>query len=487
MTLNWSRYLSLYQLGLGSRGIGFRDSSQDVMGALSGSPEAAKALLRKLLSVQLSNGSAMHQFYPGSMEADHGDAEEDQDDTNGKLIYGDDHLWIVPAVCAYLKETGETDFLNEEISFYQQGTPIEKRETATVLEHLTRALAYTQDNVGAHGIPLLGYADWNDIVHLPGPAESIFNACLYGFALLEMIELCEHLGLAAQAERYRADHATMKEVVNTQAWDGEWYLRYFTAEGEPIGSQLNEKGSLYTNAQSWPIIAQFAPPERAQSALQAVHDRHNTKFGIKLSSPGYDRYDPMIGGVTTYPPGAKENGGIFLHANPWVMIAETKLGRGDRAYQYHSQINPAGRNEDATLYEVEPYCYAQNILADEHPQFGLGRNSWLSGTASWNYQVATQHVLGVQPSYEGLHLDPCIPTHWPDVTVTRRFRNATYHIQILNPSGVSKGVSQLTLNGKLLTSTTIPLASEGVHKVVVTLGAIQNVAGLTKEANLVEA
>jgi len=468
MTMNWSRYLSLYQLGIGTRGIGFRDSSQDVMGALAGAPGEAKELLKKLLSIQKPDGSGMHQFYPASMDADCGDAGEEG---SGKLVYGDDHLWIVPAVCAWLKETGELGFLEEEVSFYEGGVEIAEREAATVFEHLQGALAYTKANVGAHGLPLLGFADWNDTVNLPGEAESLFNACLYGFALKEMAELCRHLDRDELAKTYLADHAAMSERVNSEAWDGDWYVRYFTEDGKRLGSKENSHGSIYTNAQSWAVLAGFAPEDRAGTALDSVREKLNTRFGIMLSGPGYDRYEPEIGGVTTYPPGAKENGGIFLHSNPWVMIAETMLGRGDRAFEYYSQINPAKRNDDIDLYEVEPYCYAQNILGEEHPQFGLGRNSWLSGTASWTYQAATRHILGIRPTHGGLVIDPCVPKDWDRFAVTRRLGGAVYQIEVSNPEGVSRGVVAIRVDGETIEGVVVPRFEDGEHRVEVVMGA----------------
>jgi len=456
-TMNWSRYLSLYQLGLGSRGLGFRDSAQDAMGAVISAPADTKALLRKVLSVQRPDGSAMHQFYPLTMEADEGDSREHA----GKLVYGDDHLWAILSVCAYLKETGDYAFLDESISYYDKDLPFNKRAQGSVLDHLERAIAYTQQNTGKHGLPLLGFADWNDTVNLPGQAESLFNACLYGRALLELIDLFNHLNQPAKAEQYAADHAAMKALVNTHAWDGDWYVRYFTEASKPLGSKTNPKGKIYANGQSWPILAHFAPTDRAHAALDSVFKLLNTECGIKLSTPGYDGYDPDVGGITTYPPGAKENGGIFLHANPWMMIAETMLGNGDRAFQYYRQINPAAKNDDIDRYECEPYCYAQNILGDEHPQFGLGRNSWLSGTASWAYQAATQYILGIRPRHDGLEIDPCIPREWKQFSVRRIWRGTTYEITVRNPEAVSCGVAQISVNGVALTSPIVPKEQDG--------------------------
>lgn len=458
-TLNWSRYLSLYQLGYGARGIGFRDSSQDVMGVLTSAPDDAKALMRKLLSVQRPDGSAMHQFFPLTMEANEGDSREEGD----KQVYGDDHLWIVQSVCAYVKETGDYEFLNESITYYDKVLPLAERESATVLDHLHRSVAYTKANVGQHGLPLLGFADWNDTVNLPGAAESLFNANLYGVALRELIDLLRHLGQDGQADVFQGDWEEMRESVNQHAWDGEWYTRYFKENGEPIGSHQNTEGKIFTNGQSWPILSGFATEERAHTALESVNTHLNTANGIKLSWPGYTRFDPEKGGVSTYPPGAKENGGIFLHSNPWIMIAETMLGNGDRAFEYYSQINPATKNDTIESYEIEPYCYAQNILGDEHPQFGLGRNSWLSGTASWTYQAATQYILGVRPSHAGLIVDPCIPKAWDGFSIVRKFRGVTYTIQIKNPDHVSKGVAQLIVDGVPVEGDTVPLAAAGAE------------------------
>jgi cellobiose phosphorylase len=471
MTKNWSRDLSLYQLGFGGRGIGFRDSSQDVMGVVASMPEEARELLEKLLSVQKPDGSAMHQFYASTMEANEGDSREHTDRPD---YYGDDQLWIVLAVCAYLKETGDLGFLKRELTFYDKRKPLEARERGSVLEHLKRAVEFTRKDVGQHGLPLLGFADWNDTVNLKRGAESLFVANLYGKALLELIELFTELGDEPQAHKYKRDYEHMRARVNEHAWDGDWYVRYFDHDGSPIGTHKNPQGKIWANGQSWPVISGFATAERAHKALDSVLRHLNTKHGIKLSAPGFDGYDPNKGGVTTYPPGAKENGGIFLHSNPWVMIAETLVGNGDRAFQYYMQINPAAKNETMDEYELEPYVYAQNILGDEHAQFGLGRNSWLSGTASWCYQAATKHILGVRPTYQGLELDPCVPKAWDGFEVTRVFRGATYKVRVKNPLHVSRGVKSLLVDGKALTGHIVPVFNDGkVHEVEVTLGAAE--------------
>jgi cellobiose phosphorylase len=286
-----------------------------------------------------------------------------------------------------------------------------------------------------------------------------------------MIDLMEYLQNAGAAKQYREDHDEMKTAVNESCWDGEWYVRYFEENGEPIGSSLNSEGKIYTNAQSWTIFAEFAPPARARQALDSVNEKLNTVCGIKLSWPGYNGYDSGKGGVTSYPPGAKENGGIFLHSNPWVMIAETMMGNGDRAFQYYNQINPAAQNGNIDRFECEPYCYPQNILGDEHPEFGLARNSWLSGTSSWTYQAATRHILGIMPGHKGLEINPCIPSDWDGFKAVRKYRGAVYRIEVRNPEHICKGVVSMKVDGHPVNGNLAPFFNDGQeHSVEVVMG-----------------
>lgn len=467
-TLNWSRYLSLYQLGLGaSRGIGFRDSSQDLLSVMATEPGEARELMRKLLSVQLRSGAAMHQFNPLTMEASVGDSAERPDRPH---YYSDDHLWIVLAVTSYLKETGDFTLLDEHLPFYEKDPKGSPLESGTVLEHLRRALAFTRTNVGKNGLPLLGFADWNDTVNLPAGAESVFTAELYGVALREMIDLVGYREDGSAQRAYSADYDEMAGRVNQYAWDGEWYVRYFDADGSPLGSKVNAEGRIYINSQSWSVISGFAPLGRAEQAMQAVRAHLATGKGLKLSAPGFNGFDPAKGGVTTYPPGAKENGGIFLHTNPWVMIAEALLGRGDQAYRYYAEINPAAKNEIIDEFEVEPYVYPQNILGDEHPQFGLGRNSWLSGTAAWSYRAATQYILGIRPTYQGLELAPVIPSNWEGFRAVRKFRGATYAIAVRKTPQLARGVQEIAVDGKPIHGQVVQPFQDGTHQVEVALG-----------------
>jgi len=466
-TKTWSRYLSLYQLGYGSdRGIGFRDSSQDTMGVLAQIPDEARELMEKLLSVQSTDGSGYHQFNPMTMVAGRGDSMEYEDRPH---YYSDDHLWIILAVNAYVKETGDYAFLDKVIPFYEKDKQDKPLESGTVFEHMRRGVAFTHGNVGKHGLPLLGFADWNDTVNLPTGAESQFTANLYGCALRELSELCAFQKDEAQKGAFDAWYEEMKTIYNECSWDGDWFVRYFDEKGNPVGSARNEFGKLWLNGQSWAVLSGFADgTDRGRKAMDAVKKHLATDKGIKLSWPGYNGFDPQKGGVTTYPPGSKENGGIFLHPNPWAIMAETMLGDGDQAFSYYSRINPAAKNDSVDEYECEPYCYAQNILADEHPNFGLGRNSWLSGTSSWMYQSSTKYILGIRPEHEGLRFDPCIPKDWDGFTVARVCRGATYQITLKNPGKKSKGISSLIVDGALVQGNLIPWFKDGIHTVEAT-------------------
>jgi len=458
-TRQWSRYLSYYQLGMGARGIGMRDSSQDALGVMANDPQDAKEFLKLLLAFQKMNGSALHQFNPLTLEGNEGDSLEREDRPH---YYSDDHLWSILGITAYVKETGDVAFLDEMFPYYDKDKDGKPLQSSSVLDHAKRGLAFTRADIGAHGLPLLGFSDWNDTVNMPMGSESLFTANLYGVALREFIGLLKHIG--QPTDEYEAAYAEMQARIEEHGWDGEWYVRYFDNEGNPLGSSKNRYGQIYLNGQSWAVLSGFASNERAKRAMQSVYEKLNTKHGSKLSYPGFNGFDPKYGGVTTYPPGAKENGGIFLHPNPWAMIAETILGNGDRAYEYYSQINPAGKNDSIDLYEIEPYVYAQNILGDEHPQFGLGRNSWLSGTASWCYQAGTQWILGIRADYEGLLIDPCIPSKWDGFKATRKYRGVTYRITVTNPQHVCKGVAKVTVNGKQIEGSVIR-ADAGLQEV----------------------
>ncbi|MGI6668618.1 MAG: GH36-type glycosyl hydrolase domain-containing protein [Acetivibrionales bacterium] len=459
-TFNWSRFVSLYQLGLG-RGMGIRDSAQDTLGVMHTIPYQARDLIVKLLQCQYTDGRAYHLFFPLTGEGGAGDAPIKKYDW-----YSDDHLWLILAVNAYLKETGDFGFLETEVLYN------DKKTKGTVWEHLDKALDFTNSNKGPHGIALAGRADWNDTLNLDmgkGIAESVFTSMLFCRAALEMAELSGFLGRKPDEAKYKGLYESMKEAINASCWDGEWYKRAFDDEGKPIGSKENPFGKIFINSQSWAILGGISDMERSRICLDSVKKHLNTRYGITAMYPAYTKFDETKGGITTFYPGAKENGGIFCHTNPWVMIAETMMGNGEQAYEYYIQILPARRNDEAEILEVEPYVYCQNILGKEHPQFGTGRNSWLSGTAAWNLVAASQYILGIRPGYDCLIADPCIPPSWDGFRAYRVFRGAEHRIEIRNPAHVSRGVKRITVNGKEVEK--IPVLPSGSSaEVVVELG-----------------
>lgn len=438
-TFNWARFVSLYQLGLG-RGMGIRDSAQDTLGVMHTIPDQAKGMIIKLIQCQYSDGRAYHLFFPLTGEGGMGDAPVKKFDW-----YSDDHLWLILAVNAYIKETGDFAFLDSRVLYN------DKKTEATVWEHLDKALEFTDNNKGPHNIALAGRADWNDTLNLDtgkGIAESVFTSMLYCRAALEMIELSGHLARTEEIKKYGAMYDEMKNAINATCWDGEWYKRAFDDDSQPLGSKENKYGKIFINSQSWAVLGGVSDGDRSRKCLDSVEKHLNSKFGIVAMYPAYTENDPKKGGITTYPPGAKENGGVFLHTNPWVMIAEIMTGNGDKAFEYYKQILPAGRNNDADHFEVEPYVYPQNILGKEHPQFGIGRNSWLSGTASWNMVVSSQYILGIRAGYDSLTVDPCIPSEWEGFKAKRVFRGASYNIEVRNPDHVNSGIKKLVMDGK---------------------------------------
>jgi cellobiose phosphorylase len=471
-TFFWSRYLSLNQLGYGGdRGIGVRDTNQDLMGVLPYMPDKARDMIEKLLSVQRFDGSSMHQFNPLTMKASIGEghAGSEQD------FYSDDHLWNVLAVVEYVKETGDTAFLSKIIGYYDEGAG-EKR-SGTVLQHLHRALAFTPGNLGRHGLPKLGWADWNDAFNMEG-SESVFSACLYGKALLEMQELMDVLGDVKSAQGYAEEYDRIKKNVNKHAWDGEWYVSYIDKDGKPVGSKKNEEGQIYLYTQAWAVIAGFASPDRAARAMKSVQEKLDTKHGIKVMTPAYKKTQPGIS-ASTYTPGLKENAGIFLHPNPWAAIAETMLGHGERAVQIIDRINPL--KQDTNTYECQPDVFVQNMASDEHPQFGLARNPWLSGTVSWVNQATTKNILGIRPTYNGLMIDPCIPENWPGYTATRVFRGVACHIRV-ERGGES---TVMLVDGKPVEGNVVPasfLSGKTKVEIVVKLGSKTAVPFIEKMA-----
>ena len=396
-TLHWSRFVSGYETGLG-RGMGTRDSAQDTVGTMHALPDEARRTLSRTWALQFRDGHAWHQLFPLTGEGGPGLAAEHP---AWPQWFSDDHLWLVLATCAYLRETGDIAYLDERIALADGGDD-------TVRGHIERAIGFTLAHRGPHGLPRAGFADWDDTLnvdHGSGKAESVFAAMLLCRVALDLAELCEHLGRDGDAARQRGLHAEMAATVNAVAWDGAWYARAFDDDGRPVGVAADERHQINLVPQAWAVLGEVAPPDRAERALRSVEELLGTPFGSALLWPPYDGADERVGGTATYPPGAKENGGIFCHANAWLVIAAAMLGRADDAYRGHRRILPLARADQDRL-GTEPYVYAQNICGPAHPQFGLGRNAWLTGTAAWAFVAATQWILGYSP-------DPSRAAHRP--------------------------------------------------------------------------
>lgn len=474
VTFNMSRSASYFESGIG-RGMGFRDSNQDLLGFVHQIPERAKERILDIAATQFEDGSAYHQYQPltkkGNNEVGTG--------------FNDDPLWLILGTAAYIKETGDTSILDEQVPF--DSNP---NNTATLFEHLKRSFYHVINNLGPHGLPLIGRADWNDCLNLncfsnePGEsfqttaniegrvAESVFIAGLFVFVGPDFAELCRMRGLEAEANEAVSHIDNMRATTLNHGFDGDWFLRAYDHYGEKIGSKENEEGQIFIEPQGMCVMAGIGVEEGlADKAMVSVQERLDTKYGIVLQQPPYSKYYLNLGEISTYPPGYKENAGIFCHNNPWIMIAETVLGHGDRAFEVYSKIAPAYLEDISEIHRMEPYVYSQMIAGKDAVRHGEAKNSWLTGTAAWNYVAITQAILGIQADFNGLKVDPCIPSAWDGFEITRVFRGDTYVIKISNPNHVSKGVKSITLNGAAVEGIVIPPVGDGgTHEVVVVLG-----------------
>ncbi len=431
-TFNISRSASFFESGIG-RGLGFRDSNQDVLGFVQMVPERARQRILDLASTQLPNGGAYHQYQPLTK---HGN----NDIGAG---FNDDPHWLVLAVAAYLKETADWSILEEMVPYDSQ-----PGSDQTLYEHLQRAFRYTLARLGPHGLPLIGRADWNDCLNLncfseePGAsfqtttskdgkvAESVFIAALFVQSGDELAEIARRRGCVQEANFYAAEVAKMEHAIRAFAWDGEWFRRAYDDFGSPVGSHQCEEGKIFVEPQGFCVLAGIGLKDGlAVRALDSVSKHLATQHGIVLQQPAYSRYYLHLGEISSYPPGYKENAGVFCHNNPWVMIAETRIGRGDRAHDYYLRINPSARECISELHACEPYAYAQMIAGQDAVDFGQAKNSWLTGAAAWNYVAITQWILGIRPAYDGLQVCPVLPQKWSGFTAHRKFRGVTYHIK----------------------------------------------------------
>lgn len=468
-TFNLSRSASLYETGIG-RGMGYRDSNQDLLGFVHMIPERARQRILDIAATQLADGTCYHQYQPLTKK---GNAEIGGD-------FYDDHLWLILSTCAYIKESGDRGILDERIGYADRAGSQE-----TLLHHLETSIAYTLRQRGPHGLPLIGHADWNDCLNLNcfstepnqsfqtagdvkgSQAESVMIAGLFLYAARELAGLYDWLGRPADAERLRGDWRGMKQVVETAGWDGEWFVRAYDAAGRPVGSKACDEGRIFIESQGWCVLGGAGAEDgKARQALESVHTHLYTSDGIVLQQPPYQSYRLELGEVSSYPPGYKENAGIFSHNNTWIHLAWCELGEGDRALEYWRSICPAAHQDRHDTYRAEPYVYAQMIAGRDAANPGEAKNSWLTGTAAWTFVVVSQGILGIRPDYAGLRIRPCIPKGWSGFTVTRAFRGATYAVTVKNVSGRGHGVSQVLVDGRPIAGDVVPIFPAGSRHAV---------------------
>ncbi len=459
VTFNMSRSASYFESGIG-RGMGFRDSCQDLLGFVHLIPDKARQRILDIASTQFENGSAYHQYQPLTKKGN-------ADIGSG---FNDDPLWLIAGTAAYLKETGDYSILDVMTPFDS-----DTNNQAPLMEHLRRSFNFTTTHLGPHKLPLIGRADWNDCLNLncfstvpdesfqtagasEGPvAESVFIAGMYVKYGRDYAEICRHIGLTDEADAADKHVDEMIDAVIKSGWDGDWFLRAYDASGRKVGSHECEEGQIFIEPQGFCVMAGIGVKEGlAKKALDSVKERLDTKYGIVLLQPAYTYYHLELGEISSYPEGYKENAGIFCHNNPWVSIAETVIGDGNRAFEIYKKICPAYLQDVSDLHRTEAYVYSQMIAGKDASRFGEAKNSWLTGTAAWTFTNVSQYILGIRPEFDGLCIDPCIPDTMTEFTVTREFRGATYHIHVNNSAKSQKGVKTLTVNGENINGNIIP-------------------------------
>ena len=459
VTFNMSRSASYYESGIG-RGMGFRDSCQDLLGFVHLIPDRARERIIDIASTQFQDGSAYHQYQPLTKKGN-------SDIGSG---FNDDPLWLIAGTSAYIRESGDTSILNEQVPFDS-----DMSVKAPLMNHLKRSFDYIVNHKGPHDLPLIGRADWNDCLNLncfsahpgesfqtfgpsEGPvAESVFIAGMFVKYGEEYAQLCELLGDQKEADYARSEVEKMYAAVCKDGWDGDWFVRAYDAYSHKVGSHECEEGQIFIEPQGFCVLAGIGVKEGlAQKALDSVKEKLDTKYGIMILQPAYTQYHLELGEVSSYPPGYKENAGIFCHNNPWVSIAETVIGRGDRAFEIYKKTCPAYIEGISEVHCTEPYVYSQMVAGKDAKFFGQGKNSWLTGTAAWTFVNISQYILGIQPTLTGLSINPCIPADFGDFTLTRKYRGVTYHISVKDPGHIQKGVNSLTVDGKLITGNVIP-------------------------------
>ncbi len=474
VTFNMSRSASYYESGIG-RGMGFRDSCQDLLGFVHLIPDRARERIIDIASTQFQDGSAYHQYQPLTKKGN-------SDIGSG---FNDDPLWLIAGTGAYVRETGDTSILTENVPFDN-----DMSASAPLMEHLKRSLDYIITHKGPHGLPLIGRADWNDCLNLncfsehpgesfqtfgpsEGPvAESVFIAGMFVKYGEEYAQLAELMDMPEEAGRARKEVAAMNDAILKDGWDGEWFVRAYDAYGKKVGSKECEEGQIYIEPQGFCVLAGVGVEEGlAEKALNSVKERLDTQYGVMILQPAYTRYHLELGEISSYPPGYKENAGIFCHNNPWVSIAETVVGRGSRAFEIYQKTCPAYVEEISEIHRTEPYVYSQMVAGKDAKFHGEAKNSWLTGTAAWTFVNISQYILGVYPTHTGLSVNPCVPEGFGDFTLTRKFREGTYTIKVENPENVEKGIKSITVDGKTVDGCIIPYEKgKTEYDVVVTMG-----------------
>ena len=459
VTFNMSRSASYFESGIG-RGMGFRDSCQDLLGFVHLIPDRARQRILDIASTQFEDGSAYHQYQPLTKKGN-------ADIGSG---FNDDPLWLIAGTAAYIKETGDYSIL-DEITPYDN----DASKATDFMEHLRRSFNYTVNHLGPHGLPLIGRADWNDCLNLncfseepgesfqtfgpsEGPnAESVFIAGMFVKYGKDYAAICRHRGLEEEAKEAEKQIEKMEQTVLDAGWDGEWYLRAYDHYKHKIGSKECEEGKIFIEPQGFCVIAEIGLKDGyCLKAMESVEKHLDTKYGIVLLQPCYTRYHVELGEITSYPGGYKENAGIFCHNNPWISIAETVVGRGNRAWQVYTRTCPAYIEDISEIHRTEPYVYSQMIAGKDAPNFGEAKNSWRTGTAAWTFLDVSQYILGIRPDYDGLVVDPCIPASLDGFSAKRDFRGVTYHITVKNPNGAEKGVASMTVDGTPVEGNMIP-------------------------------
>lgn len=467
----FSRFASFIEVG-GRTGLGYRDTAQDAMTVPHSNPGKCRQRIVELLKGLVSEGYGLHLFQPEWFEPDT-ETKPFKSPTvvpspnKDNMIHGlddacsDDALWLVPSIVEYIKETGETEFADEVITYADKGE-------GTVYEHMTRILDFSDRMVGETGICQGLRADWNDCLNLGG-GESALVSFLHYWAIRNFIELAEHLGRTEDVKKYTAMAEKVKKVCNEELWDEEWFIRGITKNGRKIGTMQDKEGKVHLESNSWAVLSGAASREKGLKAMDSVDKYLFTPYGIMLNAPSYTVPDDDIGFVTRVYPGIKENGAVFSHPNPWAWAAECELGRGDRAMKYYNALCPYYQNDKIEIREAEPYSYCQFIMGKDHSAFGRARHPFMTGTGGWAYFSATRYILGMKPQFDTLDINPCVPAEWKEFSMEREWRGASFSIKVENPDGVMKGVKQLMLDGKAVEH--IPVQERGTsHQVTVVMG-----------------